>query len=215
MVGEQNNELNLFLNTGTKNNPVFPNIPDQRNYGGLFSTTDFYTFNNSIATFENQGKRMAYIGYEDGRLSLYEWSGDGINGTWVLLDANVGKIHRGNKLNTELADVNGDGIWDLVLGNFGGGVQFYSTPFLVNSSSTQYSVLDNIEMYPNPANDYLQIKSSDQYWVIISDVQGKTVCAKRTAEAFTSIDIKDLPKGMYFVKFLQQGKLITCKKLIK
>ncbi|HRG19532.1 MAG TPA: T9SS type A sorting domain-containing protein [Saprospiraceae bacterium] len=215
LVGEQNNELNLFLNTGTKNNPVFPSTPDQRNYGSLFSITDFYTFNNSIAPFENQGKRMAYIGFEDGRLSLYEWSGDGINGKWVLLDANVGKVHRGNKLNTELADVNADGIWDLVLGNFGGGVQFYTTPFLVNSSSTHYSTDDNIQIYPNPANDFLQVKSSEQLWLIVSDAQGKEVYAQRTSEALTSIDIKELPKGMYFVKFLQQGKLITCKKFIK
>jgi hypothetical protein len=158
---------------------------------------------------------MAYIGFEDGRLSLYEWSGDVINGKWVLMDANVGKVHRGNKLNTELADVNGDGIWDLVLGNFGGGVQFYSTPFLVNSSSTHFSINNDIEMFPNPANDFLQIKSSEQVLVVISDVQGRTLHTQQTDKVLTSMDINELPKGIYIVKFLFQGKLISCQKFIK
>ena len=66
LIGEQNNELNLFVNTGTKNKPGFGNVPDQKNFGQLFTTTDFNTFNNSIAPFIMMERRWLILALKTG-----------------------------------------------------------------------------------------------------------------------------------------------------
>ena len=66
LIGEQNNELNLFCQYGHKNKPGFGNVPDQeKNLNQLFTTTDFNTFNNNIA-FYHDGKKMAILALKTG-----------------------------------------------------------------------------------------------------------------------------------------------------
>lgn len=216
LVGEQNNELNLFVNTGTKTNPVFGNVPDQKNFGQLFSTTDFNTFNNSIAPFYHDGKKMAYIGFEDGRLSLYEWEGDPLTGKWQLLDTNVGKVHRGNKLNSEIFDINSDGRMDLILGNFGGGVQFFSTPYQYQTSGIYQQTLAEIKIYPNPFVNVLTILSQDQPMnYVLFDAAGKSVMTGRLLNPLTQLNVSDLPVGFYILQVADGKGNVGYLKLVK
>ncbi len=70
----------------------------------------------------------------------------------------------------------------------------------------------SLEVFPNPANDYLQIKfdrPSSGQWLIIYDYSGKMVFQKHIEQGMTldEIQIKDLVKGMYCIKFGEFGAL--------
>ena len=216
LIGEQNNELNLFINKGTKQSPIFGTSADTKNFGQLFSSTDFNTFNNSIAPFYHEGKKMAYIGYEDGRLSLYEWQGDAVEGKWALLDENVGKIHRGNKLNTEVFDINADGYLDLILGNFGGGIQFFTTPYQYQTSSTQAMLPDQMDVYPNPFVNVITIAASKlpaSYHLY--NASGQLLEKGSIQNQVTHIETAHFPAGFYMLELSDSGKKRQFVKLVK
>ena len=72
---------------------------------------------------------------------------------------------------------------------------------------------NNVEMYPNPANDYLSFdtNSSENIDVQIFDILGKSVL--RLEKVINSINISELKSGIYFVQ-ITLGSEKTTKKLI-
>ncbi len=57
----------------------------------------------------------------------------------------------------------------------------------------------SIAIYPNPATDIVNIVSQNDSELAIYNATGKEVKRIRTNEGSTSIDISDLPNGMYFI----------------
>jgi len=70
---------------------------------------------------------------------------------------------------------------------------------------------EEIRILPNPAKDYIQIKTNIDYTVIeITNITGKVV--KRT-NSKNRIDISSLTNGLYFIKLIGKEKMFTEKFL--
>ncbi len=72
-------------------------------------------------------------------------------------------------------------------------------------------------MYPNPANDHIEIKKQadiiDNAWQIsIFDITGKAV--RKYARFESYIDLSGLKNGMYFIRFTNPGESQITKKLL-
>lgn len=72
----------------------------------------------------------------------------------------------------------------------------------LNTLSAGENKAPHFTIFPNPADDYIQI-NSDQ-WIngeeyIISDLTGRVVLAGRILSDNTTISVTDLPPGMYFL----------------
>ena len=92
-----------------------------------------------------------------------------------------------------LADLNGDGSLEMVVGNFGGGLQMINDNIIVNQGVNDF--LDSVfRVYPNPAKGHVTIEGSGQ--IIITNVLGQTVLCK----AIEGRETIELPRGLYFVK---------------
>lgn len=72
----------------------------------------------------------------------------------------------------------------------------------------------SFSIYPNPANEKLFIKTSENYFLVsIADVNGRTVFSANNL-ALNTIDILSLKPGLYFISLTtSEGK--TTKKFIK
>ncbi|MBL4668625.1 MAG: T9SS type A sorting domain-containing protein [Flavobacteriales bacterium] len=69
-----------------------------------------------------------------------------------------------------------------------------------------------ISIYPNPATDFIQLKTNLKYTsILIMDVTGETIIRSNYK---TSIDISNLTKGIYFVKIMGEKKPVI-KKFVK
>jgi len=74
-------------------------------------------------------------------------------------------------------------------------------------------------IYPNPANDFLQIminkNDPNSYSIGIIDITGKEIISQSVSKE--TIDISSLTSGMYFVKLLNSktGKLVGTEKFVK
>jgi uncharacterized repeat protein (TIGR03803 family) len=56
-------------------------------------------------------------------------------------------------------------------------------------------------IYPNPSKDFLTIQSVQDSEIEIVDIQGRTILRTRIAQGQSEVDVRELSKGMYFVRF--------------
>jgi hypothetical protein len=77
----------------------------------------------------------------------------------------------------------------------------------------------SIQVDPNPALDFLQIKVDPWkvglYTVDMVDLSGKVVYAQKDLEDAHRIDVKNLKSGVYFVVIRSEGVAIQRKKVVK
>ena len=92
-------------------------------------------------------------------------------------------------------------------------------PHLATSNNIPTIVNDqtfNVEIYPNPAQSVLNFSSDYEYGklsVLILNAQGQEV-KKFAFSGSRTIDVSELPSGIYFVKVLG-GTMITKKIVIR
>ena len=74
-----------------------------------------------------------------------------------------------------------------------------------------------ISLYPNPANDVLNIalQGTAVNEVVVIDIYGKTVARTTVSEGSNTLDISALPAGMYFVQLRENGSVKATQKVIK
>ena len=74
-----------------------------------------------------------------------------------------------------------------------------------------------IRLYPNPANDVLNIalQGTEVNEAVVIDIYGKTVARTTVAEGSNTLNISVLPAGMYFVQLRAAGSVKATQKLIK
>lgn len=70
-------------------------------------------------------------------------------------------------------------------------------------------------LYPNPAQDILTISANDhqQYLYTVIDVAGNKLLSGDLLWT-TSIDVSDLPKGIYLMRIMKEEKVVETKKFI-
>ena len=91
-----------------------------------------------------------------------------------------------------------------------------STPLLSCTSTdvTEFSNLNNIIVYPNPAANNITIANSKQAIIYISNIQGQLIKTVTACDNNTTIDILAFAKGMYFIRVETNNRTII-KKFVK
>jgi len=65
-------------------------------------------------------------------------------------------------------------------------------------------------VYPNPANDWLQIAGDlKNKTIVIKDVKQQILLTQSAMDDATTIDISSLPSGMYTLQVLEREKMIS------
>ena len=93
---------------------------------------------------------------------------------------------------------------------YAGACNYYYIPTAIKENS----ILPNISIYPNPANDILNIDIGiellqNSSMKIINPLGQKIIEGKLEK----TVDISSLKNGIYFLQFFEEGKLITNKKI--
>jgi hypothetical protein len=74
-----------------------------------------------------------------------------------------------------------------------------------------------LSVYPNPTTDYLTLKVDDfetlNFQLI--DLLGKVIENKKISSKTTSINVKILPKALYFLNVTKNNKVVKSFKIIK
>ncbi|MFH1005564.1 MAG: T9SS type A sorting domain-containing protein [Bacteroidota bacterium] len=91
-------------------------------------------------------------------------------------------------------------------------IHFKSQP--LNTGIFNYENLNTISVYPNPATDNIIIESPQKAEIEIVNLQGQLIKYLVANNNKTTIDISELPGGMYFIK-AKTEKGIAIEKFVK
>jgi hypothetical protein len=213
----------FFKNQGTKTNPIFNDdatkMPNTNCLGNAKLIGEGSKVFSSPVILDFNGKYKFLSGSIYGETYIWKDIEANIYNNFFKENGNYGQMKEGANTHFTLADINTDGILDMCIANQRGGISFFKTNIRTNGEyvDTKNNFIDkSIKIFPNPAFEILNINSTSSIEKIsILDQTGKIILTDNKLETFeTSVDIKNLNSGIYFIKILTKNSFIT-KKFVK
>ncbi len=111
--------------------------------------------------------------------------------------------------------------WDVVVSDTT--TQTDSVNFVVNEAQGSVTDVPNIDpmdfnLYPNPTRGQLQIRLNNfeekESTLYIYDITGHLMLSKKLKSAVVKVDISQFRKGIYFVRIMNQNKVMT-RRIVK
>lgn len=241
LIGNKAGTIQYYRNTGTVNNPQFSSTPSIDSLGGIV-TRDKYLSSAGYDQIEPNGYSTPFVVNLDGddsTLEMFVGSNSGV--VWLYTGVNVqnspftkhdslfayssqnagANTRFGSRSSVFAANLNGDDKPDLLIGNMGGGLNFYvlsvSEDTLWNGLNEQ--TVGRIHVYPNPANNYItldtrQLTEDMQYEVI--NALGQTLLSGSVNHFYSSatISTETLKDGMYFITLKGKTKQLVTRFMV-
>ncbi len=214
LLGKNNGLIHYFRNTGTATNPVFQ--LQNQNFGNLPTT---YTYSGAyslvLADLNGDQQNEFVMASGDGRIKLYQFP-DQLTGSLTLLDSLPALGLPGSKLAASMADLDGDGLPDLMLGTGAGGLRYLknvSQKKLVTGLPTETT---GPWAFPNPTDRYLIVRAPHDGQVDMLSLSGQTVLAGQAVKANTeqTLDLGSLAEGTYLLRLTAPGKTAQVEKIV-
>ena len=174
--------------------------------------TSYYGY-SVPALFEYRGELLLCVGSEQGRLFLYRVSDDvafeEVGYLWNEICPDMPEsfgIHSA----AAVADLNGDGVLEVVVGNYGGGLQLFNAFIPVNNIGiSEYQDDSEVKIFPNPVMSLLHVVAArnpegltDRTGgndVRVVDQFGRVIIEKELTAPETVIDVSGLAPGVYLL----------------
>jgi hypothetical protein len=215
LIGDQMGYLFYYKNTSTvsgTHNLIYTN--DQ--LGFVKSDPEKVASGHStpfIGKMDNSGKDYLVMGSRSGRIFRYTgFEGGNVFSAYTRLDSAYSFILSKNSAYTSymsapaIADIDGDGKYEMVIGNVYGGLLMYEQVKSVSIESEKQEQ-NEISIFPNPAQneiiiDLKQTISTKNTSVVIYNSMGRQVKKIEAAhnQRFLKLDIAELPNAIYYCK---------------
>lgn len=226
LIGTKNGRIAYYKNTGS-GTPFVPGFSLVTNFFGgvdVKGNSSLFGLDGYAVPFfynDNAGMKLL-VGSVSGALFYYDVPAD-ISTPCTLITAPANSFNEGVQSAPCFEDINDDGKRDLILGNAGGGLTYFSsTSTVVSVSNVSQDQLSLIKIYPNPCDGFLTVQTdsdnAEHTSVIFYDIFGSEILSTEFNSNMDTIDIRTLKAGVYFVKVTANSKKdpASCiKKIIK
>lgn len=214
LIGERSGNLNYYRNNGTVNAPSFALVSDT--FGDVnVKKAGFVTGFSTPHLYESSGVYELLVGSENGHLYKYNNIEGNLTGSFTLVDSMFLNIWEGTRTSPFVSDINNDGLEDLFIGNYGGGLTFYKGSNLI---SVEQLKPINLLINPNPATNFISIPlyfTKGKSTIEVIDLTGRIVSVPYDEQnGNISINISDLTPGIY-ICIIRNGSKIFTGKIIK
>jgi hypothetical protein len=119
-IGEEHGNVNFYRNIGTSNSPEWDFIAS--NYNSI------NVGRNSVPVFtdiDDDSDYDLFVGQEEGKILSYMNDGSANLPDWTFVTDNYNFIDLGSYTRPTLSDIDGDGVFDLFIGEKDGNINFY------------------------------------------------------------------------------------------
>lgn len=198
ILGKMDGTISYFQNIGTLTNYSFKLMNNQ--LGGVVSNnTGTYT---SPHFFKDHDSLFLFVGDIEGNLFIYDQVRGNIEmgESFHLQSQNVNGIQVEGYSSFWVNDLDENGKIDLFVGQDLGGIFHYEYDLTANIKTNE-KLFNQFEVYPNPSNGSIKIKSDieDYYELRITDLNGQIVKMSFNLHKNEEIDLTDLMDGIYIL----------------
>ncbi|MCC7466540.1 MAG: T9SS type A sorting domain-containing protein, partial [Saprospiraceae bacterium] len=209
LVGERSGNINFFKNTGSLNNPVYPASPTLQKIGQIDTRIPPEVVGFSTpAVIQTPDGPIIVTGAQRGHLEAYYLQG-ATQDTFPAISVNWGNIDEGNRSHPAFADLDNDGILDMVIGNQRGGLSLYRTelaevnvPLVTNQPD-----VPQLKISPIPARAWTHIDWPVQHsvqWQVFN-AMGQVVATGQEESGSFNIEVRNWAPGIYILQAESRG----------
>ncbi len=235
VAGRSNGSLICYLNTTTNPNTVtFDSlsnvlgnvwVPATNSLGGMAAPV--------FAPLGTPGKTYLLVGCNDGYIYRYTNIGSNPTASYTFMDSvtQPQKLFVGSRAVPAVGDIDGDGKYEMIVGNSQGGVYLFKqdtdrawdpAPAMAIGEINKPAKA-SFKLYPNPANDNITIEFSDwnahQQRLVIMDMAGRMYLEDQwnvtVPQMSKNYSIATLPAGIYLVVVKDETGTIQTSRLVK
>lgn len=218
IVGEQTGNFNFFKNRGTAQAMDFNMPPDDNSLGGININGGF--IGNSVGRMVRNGiqKPEFFISGEPGHISRYDDIENRIFNTYFLRDSAYGGVDEGARASLDLADIDGDGRYEFVIGNLRGGIGIYDASV---KTSLEPAVIAQhpFDFEVSVREEMLEIRFGEMPFreanLAVMDLQGRLLVRKKLDGFQAEVYIpQQFATGFYLVEVIFEGEYSLVRKVL-
>lgn len=222
VIGETNGNLNYYENTGSATSPNFSFVTDSLGKVNVTDPQISYTGYSTPFFFANMEDEInLLVGSESGKIYYYTDIADNLEGEfeendslYLLINNEPFELMNGIRTGATLNDLDNDGYFDLFVGNYSGGLNYYYGTEAPPVSGFNKSNKDLIrcELYPNPASDmvFIDFGNTLEYKYVHINVYNltstKVISTDLTYNLDLSLSVDFLPVGIYICEIILDGE---------
>jgi Secretion system C-terminal sorting domain/FG-GAP-like repeat len=225
VTGERQGNINYYKNIGTQFSPNFAFVPTLEAIGKI--NTRVFPESIGYSTFafaETAEGRILVAGNLVGKLEAYKSLG-ATNDSFPVINEFWGGLDLGARSHPAIADINNDGVLDILVGNNRGGMSLFSnnlvdpTPIIDDTSDLGNNQKFNAKISPNPSQNLVTVSfdnsSMERVDWDIFNLLGQKTMAGTTKENTFNFNVNDWTSGIYFIKLLKNKETLTLKLIVE
>lgn len=218
VVGERNGNLNHFENIGTATAANFATTPTSLSFGNIDARQLGSNEGNSAPIlYRWNGQLQLWTGADFGGFYWHDSISNNLSGSFRNMSASFAGLDEGKQSIGAVADINADGLLDVLVGNKRGGISIFSyNPNVVSVAETPTQA--NVSAYPNPATDKVWLNTPDSWdlttglQIEIYNSQGQLLQTLANYHPKQNpIDIQAMPTGLLWVRITAPNAQTTLK----
>ncbi len=214
LIGMKNGRVAYYRNTGTSGAPSFSLITNTFGNINVQGDLSLYGLDGYAVPFAwRENGLQIMVGSISGDIAHY-LSYDNTN--FTKISSKVNALSEGLQTSVCYMDINNDNKRDLIIGNAGGGLSWFSSKGLGAALNEPINA-NAITVFPNPTQNNLHITQNAFYanTCEVYDVTGQFLLHQPLTPGDTILPTDTLPSGIYILRFTtSDGVLITTRKLI-
>jgi hypothetical protein len=229
VFGAKSGWLFFYKNMGTAGNVQLKYITPKLGHAKADPWTNYVAYATPfIGKLDNTGNDYLLMGSSSGYLYRYKGiKGANATSTFTLLDSIYSYIdtfqsqYSGLRTVPAIADIDGDGHYDMILGNILGGLRLYKQVLTVGIGDEPQTFLPNVVLFPNPSKDNVTIiwepafSHNQQVTVSLYTITGQLISSQTVSqENQYTLDVKNLSSGV-FQCILSSGENRKVLKIVK
>lgn len=214
LIGCLNGNVAYYHNTGSAGAASFTWVADSLGQAVAGSLLGIQGKSVPCMIRDAGGPTQLLLGTETGRIMQFGNIDGNLSGTFDLISDDYYHIREGARTAPAAADLNGDQIHDLVIGNTGGGLALWMHQ---PTEISELNYANEVQLFPNPASSGVFVVLPEQVSLPLEltmfDQQGRTISRQRLYNLRTEIPVGSLSNGCY-VMHMQSNQFVANKRLV-